>query len=142
MAKKRYNPKYQDAGRREKDPNYLYFSSPETLENARDKILDEVIIKRRFLENTISAAEISATIGISTKILSATMTKHFHTCFRDWINRYRCDYAMTVLRDKRHPDMCMDDVRKMCGFNSIQAFYKAFYRHTGITPVQYRKSES
>lgn len=142
MVKKRYNHKYQDAGRRDKDPYYRFYASPVTLEKARDAILDEVIVKRRFLESTITAAEVAKIIDVSSRTFSATMTTHFHTCFRDWINRYRCEYAMTLLRDRRSKDMNMEDIRQVCGFNSRQAFYKAFYRCTGITPLQYRKVES
>lgn len=142
MVKKRYNPKYQDPGRRDKDPYYCYYASPLTLERARDAIIDEVIIKRRFLEPDIRAREVAKIIGVSTRTLSAAMTTHFHTCFRDWINRYRCEYAMTILRDKRQKDLTMDDVIAQSGFNNRQSFYKAFNRHIGIPPAKYRKVES
>lgn len=137
---KRYTPKYQDAGRREKDPVYRFYLSPETLEEVRDELLDEVVIKRRYLEIGLKASEVGKAIGRDAKTISATMTTHFHTCFRDWVNKYRCDYAMTILRDRRRQDLLISDIARMCGFRSNQAFYKAFYRHVGITPVQYRKS--
>ena len=142
MIKKRVNPKYQDPGRREKNPYYRFYCSPFTLAKTRDALLDEVIIKRRFLENDITASAVAKEIGVTAKTVSATMTTHFHTCFRDWINKYRCEYAMTMLRDRRQKGIMIDDIRKTCGFNSLQAFYKAFYRHTGITPAQYRRAES
>lgn len=141
MVKKRYNPKYQDAGRREKDPLYRYYMSPSVLEAVRDELLDEVIVKRRYLEAGLRATDVARTIGRDKRIVSAAMTTHFHTCFRDWINKYRCDYAMTLLRDRRRPDMSITDISRMCGFSTIQAFYKAFYRHTGVPPAQYRKAE-
>ena len=140
MVKKQNKFKYQDPGRREKDPYYRYYASPVTLENTRDAILDEVIVKRRFLEPTITAKEVRTVIGVSSRTFSATMTTHFHTCFRDWVNRYRCEYAMTLLRDKRN-GMNMEEVRVACGFNTRQAFYKSFYRCTGVTPLKYRKAE-
>lgn len=140
MVKKQNKFKYQDPGRREKDPYYRYYASPVTLENTRDAILDEVIVKRRFLEPTITAKEVRTVIGVSSRTFSATMTTHFHTCFRDWVNRYRCEYAMTLLRDKRN-GMSMEEVRAACGFNTRQAFYKSFYRCAGVTPLKYRKAE-
>ena len=140
MVTKRYTPKYQDAGRREKDPVYRFYLSPETLEEVRDELLDEVVIKRRYLEIGLRASEVGKAIGRDARTISATMTTHFHTCFRDWVNRYRCEYAMTLLRDKRN-GMNMEEVRVACGFNTRQAFYKSFYRCAGVTPLKYRKAE-
>lgn len=140
--KKPYNPKYQDAGRRtDKDPIYRFYVSPATIERTRDALLDEVVIKRRFLEPGLRASEVGKAIGVTSKTMAATMTTCFHTCFRDWVNTYRVEYAMTILRDKRKKDLLIEEIRALSGFATTQAFYKAFYRHTGITPIQYRKTE-
>ena len=141
MVKKRYNPKYQDAGRREKEVMYRYFVNPATMDRVRDAIIDEVVLKRRYLEKGLRATEVAKVIEVDPRTLSATMTTHFHTCFRDWVNGYRCDYAMTLLRDPRKKDLLMREIAEMCGFATQQAFYKAFWRHRGITPLQYRRQE-
>ncbi len=77
MVTKRYTPKYQDAGRREKDPVYRFYLSPETLEEVRDELLDEVVIKRRYLEIGLKASEVGKAIGRDARTISATMTTHF-----------------------------------------------------------------
>lgn len=53
-----------------------------------------------------------------------------------YINEYRIKQSIILLQttDKAIMDICLD-----CGFNNLGNFLREFKRHTGFTPLQYRK---
>ena len=53
-----------------------------------------------------------------------------------YINEYRIKQAITLLQATDAPimEICLD-----CGFNNLGNFLREFKKHTGFTPLQYRK---
>ncbi len=53
-----------------------------------------------------------------------------------YINEYRIKQAIILLQTTNAPimDICLD-----CGFNNLGNFLREFKKHTGFTPLQYRK---
>ena len=70
---------------------------------------------------------------------------HFFRCFKqqfgvtpvDYINEQRIKAAKMMLHAA---DRSVTEISFSCGFNNLNYFLKMFKRHTGLTPVQYRKS--
>ena len=56
-----------------------------------------------------------------------------------YINEYRIKQAITLLQATDAPimEICLD-----CGFNNLGNFLREFKKHTGFTPLQYRKHYS
>jgi len=89
---------------------------------------------------------IQENITIKTLSREACMSEPtFFRCFKqqfgitpiDYINEQRIKTARMMLQAA---DYSVTEIGFSCGFNNLNYFLKLFKRHTGLTPVQYRKS--
>lgn len=60
------------------------------------------------------------------------------TGFSDYVNRYRIDRAVYLLKET---DLKVTDIAQQCGFHNIGNFNEVFRRHTGDTPSAIRKNK-
>jgi len=56
------------------------------------------------------------------------------------INRLRVGKARDMLADPTHESLSLSDIAAQCGFADLRRFRIVFYRHTGMTPKQYRRA--
>ena len=77
----------------------------------------------------------------NTRYVSAVVSVCFGMNYTSLVNKYRVEYAKTLLKDKRYRNLKMEDVSDMVGFSNRQSFYAAFYKFTGVTPRQYKLSD-
>ena len=59
--------------------------------------------------------------------------------FSDYVNRYRVDYSLQLLRET--PKISIEQLSFACGFASKTAFYTNFKKKVGVTPRQYILSQ-
>lgn len=84
-----------------------------------------------------SVEEIANNLGISLPHLSTIFKNAIGTPIIKYIQTRRIAYAKTLLdKGSSVTDACFES-----GFNDCAYFIKIFKQHTGITPLQYRKSE-
>lgn len=69
-------------------------------------------------------------------ILRQTPQKNFY----DFINYYRIEHAKTLLL-KEEAGRTVLDIALDSGFNSKSAFYRAFKKHTGLSPQVFQMSQ-
>ncbi len=81
-------------------------------------------------------------LGISPCYLSSIVNSLFKRSFIDFINEYRVDDVKKNLQSKEFAHYTIESVGLEAGFNSKSTFYSAFKRHTGFTPIQYKKNLS
>lgn len=57
----------------------------------------------------------------------------------EYVNEYRVKQSLRLLEDTNLPvmDVCLE-----CGYNNLGNFLREFKKHTGTTPLQYRKKKS
>ena len=75
--------------------------------------------------------------GISTSRLFALFQKHLHTSPHKYQLKCRINMAGELLHNRM--DLPIKQIAEMCGFSSLELFYRRFQQHTGITPGQFRK---
>lgn len=101
--------------------------------------LDRLMASQRtFLEADLTMPKLAASISVSPNYLSQTINVKFNESFFDYINRQRVDYAKTQLSNEARNNVSVLDIAMESAFNSKSAFYTAFKKHVGMTPVQYR----
>lgn len=72
-----------------------------------------------------------------TQLLNDNLKKNFYT----FVNEYRCQRAMQMLRSEEYSNWTILGISFECGFNSKSAFNSFFKKHTGTTPSAYQKSK-
>jgi len=101
-------------------------------------LLYELEIRRVFLDASLSLKKLSGLLETNPTYLSNVVNRYFGCNLKELINRYRVEYAGELLRMGRCP---LEEVPQRCGFRSRSAFYAAFGRQTGTSPLVYRARE-
>jgi len=67
---------------------------------------------------------------------------HLNKHFFDFVNEFRIEKAKSLLTNPAKQDLTIQEILYEVGFNSKSSFNTAFKKHCGLTPTQYRKSNS
>jgi AraC-like DNA-binding protein len=102
------------------------------------KISDIVVKKKKYKDKNYTARRLAMDLGTNTRYVSAVVNVRFGMNYTSFINKYRIQEALNILRTKQPVRLRMEDVSDMVGFANRQSFYAAFYRFVGITPREYK----
>ncbi|WP_306353114.1 helix-turn-helix domain-containing protein [Flavobacterium sp. '19STA2R22 D10 B1'] len=103
------------------------------------KLKEYMIEEKPFLNPSITIQDISAAIGIPVRDLSLLINHKLEQHFYDFINAYRIENAMDILKDSTKSKVTILEILYDVGFNSKSSFNTAFKKHTGNTPTAYRR---
>ena len=130
--------KYNITELKEKDAAYRSLVSPKLMDELKDKIMNEILFKKKYKDKNYSAKRLAMDLGTNTRYISAVVNVRCHMSYTSFVNKYRIEEAMALLVDKRYCKLNMEEISNMVGFHNRQSFYSAFYRFNGITPREYR----
>ena len=130
--------KYNITELKEKEAAYRSLVSPRLMDELKEKILDIILIQKKYKDKDYSAMKLAEDLGTNTRYISAVVNVRFHMNYTSFVNKFRIEEAMTLLVDKRYRDLNMEDISDMVGFANRQSFYASFYKLNGITPREYK----
>ena len=130
--------KYNITEKKKKEAVYRTLISPKLMDEMKDRILDIVVMQKKYKDVDYSAKKLAEDLGTNTRYISAVVNVKFHMNYASFINKYRIEEAMSILVDKRYQDLRMEDVGSMVGFSNRQSFYASFYKIMNMTPRDYR----
>ncbi|MBP3512010.1 MAG: AraC family transcriptional regulator [Prevotella sp.] len=130
--------KYNITERKEKEAVYRNMISPKLMDEMKDKILDIIVMQKKYKDKEYSAKKMAVDLGTNTRYISAVVNVKFHMNYTSFVNKFRIEEAMEILTDKRYKDLNIEDVSDMVGFANRQSFYASFYRILRMTPREYR----
>lgn len=111
------------------------------IENKTDNILLNKAINyiHDNITNPISSLDIAENVGISRGYLSTLFNKELKISINDYINSEKILLAKSLLDNS---DNSVIDISSYLGFSSQSYFQNIFKKYTGITPLQYRRSNN
>ena len=130
--------KYNITERRDKDAAYRSMISPKLMDDLKEKILEVILIQKKYKDKNYSAKKLAADLGTNTRYISAVVNVRFHMNYTSFVNKFRIEEAMAMLVDRRYVDLNMEDISDMVGFTNRQSFYASFYKINGVTPREYK----
>ena len=77
--------------------------------------------------------------GVSEAHLYALFRKYLHSTPHKYMLRLRLKKARILLAGSSHP---IKEIGALCGFQSLESFYRVFRMETGLTPVQFRRRQT
>lgn len=95
--------------------------------------------EKPFLNPSLTIQEVSNAIQIPVRELSVLINHKLGQHFYDFVNVYRIESAMKILKDPAKSKLTVLEILYEVGFNSKSSFNTAFKKHTGKTPTVYRK---
>ncbi len=96
--------------------------------------------EKPFLNPSLTIQDVSKDIEIPVRDLSLLINHKLEQHFYDFVNTYRIENAMEILKDVTKSKVTILEILYEVGFNSKSSFNTAFKKHTGDTPTSYRKN--
>ena len=94
-----------------------------------------------YLEPSLTVQDLATQLQIPARELSLLINHHLDQHFFDFVNAYRIEKAMQLLKDPAQPNLTVLEILYAVGFNSKSSFNTSFKKHTGLTPTQYRSAD-
>jgi AraC-like DNA-binding protein len=91
-----------------------------------------------FLNHDLTIHEFAKAINKSPRLISNCINQSFGFNFNEWVNNYRVEKALEILKDKNNDHLSIEGVGSDSGFKSRSAMYIAFKKKTGETPGYFR----
>lgn len=113
-----------------------------------NEVIDEQILnlkqymteKEPFLDPSLTIQELANQIDIPVRDLSVLINHKMDQHFFDFVNEYRIQKAMTILKDESKSDLTVLEILYEVGFNSKSSFNTSFKKYTNLTPTAYRNA--
>lgn len=96
--------------------------------------------KEPFLDPSLTIQELANQIDIPVRDLSVLINHKMDQHFFDFVNEYRIQKAMNILKDKSKKDLTVLEILYEVGFNSKSSFNTSFKKYTNLTPTAYRNA--
>jgi len=90
-----------------------------------------------FLKNDFNLPQLSALMNIPIHHLSYFFREHIHQSFHDYRNRFRVEYAKSLILEGKAKDLTLEAIGTLSGFSSRNTFFIAFKRAEGISPSDF-----
>lgn len=93
-----------------------------------------------YLDENLTLQKLAEKVDIPEKELSVLINQKIGKHFFDFINEYRIRDAKMFLKDQSN--LTVLEILYQVGFGSKSSFYTAFKKETGVTPLDYKRSDS
>lgn len=87
-----------------------------------------------FRNPDLRITDLARQLGTNRTYLSKLINQSRTVSFADFINGYRVEYAKRLLRESLQTQQPVSEISILSGFASEASFYRAFRKHTGISP--------
>lgn len=131
--------KYNLTEKKKKEASYRMSLRPELVDELYEKILQKLIVEKKYRDPDYSACQMANDLGTNTRYISAVINLRFQQNYSCLVNEYRIREALYLLIEPRYADKTIEEIATIVGFANRQSFYAAFYRIKGITPNDYRR---
>ena len=95
------------------------------------------IIRRRYMDETLSLLSVSEELHVSPNYLSANMKKYAGDTFLNLLIKQRMEAAYTMLQAG---GMKVGEISRRCGYTDQHYFSFCFKKYYGVSPARMRRS--
>jgi AraC-like DNA-binding protein len=113
----------------------------ETVNDRYTRILEEFMdTQKPHRIESLRLADLAEMVSIPARVLSELINDRFRMNYFDFINGHRVEDAKAMMRDSANDQFTLLAVARDAGFKSKSSFNRAFRKHTGTSPSEYRDS--
>ncbi|NIF06655.1 AraC family transcriptional regulator [Chryseobacterium sp. Tr-659] len=118
----------------------VQISADDEKNNQIKELKNFMITRQPYLNPSLTVQELAEQFNIPAKDLSALINSYMDKHFFDFVNEYRIEKAMEILKNPQQKDLTVLEILYQVGFNSKSSFNTSFKKYTGKTPTDFRKS--
>ena len=97
---------------------------------------------KRYLDSDLSLSSLAKALRTNSQKVSLVINSKLGYNFNEYVNRYRINHAVELLKNPQTKDLTIASLAADCGFNSLSTFNTAFKKITGTTPSALRNTIS
>lgn len=124
-------------GLQEQDP------APKITEEKLSELMDRVInymkTTEAYTSPELTIINLAEGLQVHPKLVSTTINNISKENFNAYVNRLRIEKALELIKSGKLYAYSMEGIGHEVGFNSKSAFYAAFRKVTGTTPIKYKE---
>jgi len=102
--------------------------------------LNKMMLQESYKNPKLKLSDLAKELDVSSHSLSQYLNDNLQKNFAKYINEYRVKDAEEML--KKNKVLTIEAIGNECGFKSNSSFYAAFKAVNGMTPAQFKKSNS
>lgn len=103
--------------------------------------LEKYMQEKPYNNIQLTIEDVADTLDTNTRYISQIINEHYKMNFYNFINNYRINDAIMLIRSGENNRYSLDGIARMVGFNSKSSFNTSFKKITGTTPSEYRRKE-
>lgn len=92
-----------------------------------------------FTNSNFTIVDLAENLKIHPKRISIVINKIQHQNFNSYVNQFRIEKVAKILENNTLENFSIEGIGHEVGFHSKSAFYCAFKKVTGTTPIRYKK---
>ncbi|MEM6524144.1 MAG: helix-turn-helix domain-containing protein [Bacteroidota bacterium] len=96
--------------------------------------------EKPYRNSKLRLGEVAAALGLSSHQISQVLNEHGAITFSEFVNKYRYEEAKLLL--VKEPQTRIMDIGFDCGFNNKTSFNNVFKKYGGMSPSEFRKTQS
>jgi AraC-like DNA-binding protein len=118
------------------------FETPKSAEiNLQIELVKKYVLENEtYLEPTLTIQELARQVNIPVRDLSVLINHHMNQHFFDFINEFRIQKSMQLLKDPSKKKLTVLEILYEVGFNTKSSFNTAFKKYTNQTPTAFRNA--
>lgn len=102
-------------------------------------LLKHITEQKPYLDQELTISQLATQLQVNSKYLSQVINEKQEQNFMDFINGHRIERARELLCSPVFEYYTIQAIAEEAGFKSKSAFYNAFKKVTGMTPVEFKK---
>jgi len=106
-----------------------------------DRLLTHMEDEKPHLDPNLTITKLGKRLSIPPRYLSQVINESLGTNYFDFVNGFRVEEAKRLLAERSNGKNNLLALLFDAGFNTKSAFNRAFKKHTGMTPSQFRRSQ-
>ena len=114
------------------------------LKSDKERYLKKLIFymekEKPYLMPSLTIDELADRLSIPSRQLSQVINESLNRNFFDFVNSYRIEEIKRILLDPLSDKKTILEMLFEAGFNSKAAFNRAFKKHAGMNPTEFRKN--
>lgn len=122
-----------------KDKNLVAEEEREEIILRLEKYMTE---EKPYLNPKIRMPVLAKALVLSPHVFSHLINKHYDMNFFGFINQYRVQHAEKLLIKENHQHFTLESIGEMSGFNSKSTFNNRFKEIKGMSPGEYKRSNT
>lgn len=96
--------------------------------------------KQLYLNSKLTITDVAREIGTNRTYLSSYLNNELKMTFYDFVNSMRIEMKAKLLLKEKVRNLTIEEIAQESGFNSVSTFHRAFLKHTGKTPNDFRRT--